>query len=252
MKDDEMLKGKKVAVLDESDIIEEKIIDVPDSSDANKKASESKKDDSDKPQIVSHKPGATNSGRLEKNEAGTDDSSESDSADKSNDADKPEEVIMKAPKKNRIEPLNPIIKTDDDSKDDATKNDEDIAENSDSTNNEDDSKVDEKTTKPENSANQEEEDISSEINDVSSGVTTKKQAKADEEKKVQQAIERQAEIEKLIENKHFFVTINSAQKRRYRRVLVLIGLLLAVFVGVLVAADAEMIDIGITPLTDFL
>lgn len=196
---------------------------------------------SGRPLIISHKPGISHDPMVSSPDP--DEGQETKVVDTNTETTETETVtaekIMKAPKKNRIEPLTTSIVVENDAAPEEP--DTSATESSESA-----QSVDE--TVHENEA----DDISNEIEDVSSTVTTKKQTQDEEAKKQAQELEKQAEIEKLIENKHFFVPINAAQKRRSRRAIVVLGLLLVVLVVALVVLDAEIASIGVEPLTDFL
>lgn len=64
--------------------------------------------------------------------------------------------------------------------------------------------------------------------------------------------ERQAKAEALINNKQYFVPINAVKKRRSARTIGLILLVIVVLLGLLVALDAGLLKLGITPPTDFI
>lgn len=247
-KDKKSAKKKSVAVKTSSETVEEKVFDVA-------RPGETVPSSSSRPLIISHKPGISSdpmvsaAGSPSNHDVKNEDDEKGDT-DVDKDIDKvaanADEQVMKAPKKNRIEPLNPTITLEgkEEPSDDVEvlKDEESKAAASDESSQ--DAPAEEKYD--------EADDIRGEIEDVSASVTTTKQAKEEEAKKEQQEREKRAEIEKLIENKHFFVPINSAQKRRSRRAVIMLGLLLIVVVGVLAAVDVEVIDIGIEPLTDFL
>lgn len=244
MKEDKKAAKKKSATAKESsEAAEEKVFDVSRPGEAAPSASS-------RPLIISHRPGVSSDPMVSATDAPAEDEAKKDGNEKKDpEADQAsEEVVeqvLKAPKKNRIEPLNPTITLED--KKDPSSDVEVIEEKT-----EDDAIDDAKDNASKEEKRDETDDISEEIEDVSASLTTKKQAKEDEAKKAQQELERRAEIEKLIENKHFFVSINSVQKRRSRRAVIVLGLLVIVAIGVLAALDAEIIDIGIDPLTDFL
>lgn len=243
MKSDKKTPKKKTAKAKTEgvSVVDEKVFDVA-------RPGESMPSSSGRPLIISHKPGISHDPMVSSPDAG--EPKESDKENNSDDSETVEivttEKIMKAPKKNRIEPLSTTI----------TIEDAETTEASDETL--DAEEVNEDTTKDTEDVpvadvkNDETDDISDEIEDVSATVTTKKQAQDEEAKKQAQELEKQSEIEKLIENKHFFVPINAAQKRRSRRVIIFVGLLLIIVVGVLAALDAEIFDIGVDPFTNFL
>ncbi len=153
------------------------------------------------------------------------------------------EKILKRPKKLRIEPLNTTIETDSEDEEDVTVEDQ-LAQS------EDEQK--ENPDKDDNTKNEgsgERDDVA----DAAADVATKKQAQEEAEKKAAEREKRQAEVNTLIANKQFFVPINAVKKRR-AKLYVFLFLLALVFiaVGFLAALDAELIDIGITPPTNYL
>ncbi len=75
------------------------------------------------------------------------------------------------------------------------------------------------------------------------------------DKKAQQDLDAKvAEIEASIQKKEYFVPIGQVSRRRSNRILIilLIVVLLVAVVGVNLAIDAGMLDVGVEPLTDIL
>lgn len=239
MKSDKKTTKKKVAkaTAESASISDEKVFDVA-------RPGESMPSSSGRPLIISHKPGISHDPMVSSPEANEpkDDDMEDENGVVEVEETATTDKIMKAPKKNRIEPLSATITIDD----------EEVLETNEADGVREDEAEDSTTVNTSQAKNDETDEISNEIEDVSATVTTKKQAQDEEAKKQARELEKQAEIEKLIENKHFFVPINAAQKRRSRRAIIVLGLMLIVVVGVLVALDAEVIDIGVEPFTDFL
>lgn len=103
-------------------------------------------------------------------------------------------------------------------------------------------------TKPEPSNPQSSD--SAAVDALAGGVSTKKEEqKADEE-----AAKRALELENMIASKEYFVPIGEAKRRRSNQNLlaVIILLLFTTLAGLNFAVDADMLDIGIPPLTNLL
>lgn len=158
------------------------------------------------------------------------------------------EMVMSAPKKNRIEPLHTDIKPDSSevSADEEEKEKETPPDN-------EPTPTEVPTSDTQRDASQPDEDeASEEIADVASEVTTKKQAQSEAAKQEAEATKRQAEIESLINNKQFFVPINAVQKRRSKKLVVFLFIVVVFLVGILIAWDAEIIDLGMKAPSGFL
>jgi hypothetical protein len=79
-------------------------------------------------------------------------------------------------------------------------------------------------------------------------------AKQADKKEKQDLEARTAEIEEIIEKKEYFVPIGQVSRRRSNQLVVITLMLILVFatVGLNLAVDAGVIDIGLNPLTDIL
>ncbi len=115
--------------------------------------------------------------------------------------------------------------------------------------------------KPETSPEKSKE--KSEAEEPSPGEDTAKDASTDEVDKTKESADakalaeqeaRTAEVQKLVNSKEFFVPIGQASRRRsnYAGIILLILVIVAAAIGVNFAVDAELIEIGVEPLTDFL
>lgn len=182
---------------------------------------------SSRPVIVSHKPSVQDPMVS---------ATSSPAEDTTNDevgAEENSERALRRPKKNRIEPLNSTIEADE----------EDEAASESNTTEED---------SEENSANEGNTERD-EVADAAADVATKKQVKEEAEKKAAEREKHQAEIDALIASKQFFVPINAVKKRRTKQYIFLfLFILVLAALGFLAALDAELIDIGIVPPTNYL
>jgi hypothetical protein len=196
---------------------------------------------SSRPIIVSHKPSAVDPMVSPKPQNVED------------DAEKPSagegvEMVMAAPKKNRIEPLHTDIVPDSNKAEELPQ--EEDAEPSESPAAED--KPEASSDSSSDSDNPENDDTKDEISDIASEVTTKKEVQSEAAKMEAEAAKRQAEVDALVNNKQYFVPINSVQKRRSMKFVIIVLLLMVVVIGVLAVLDAKLFDIGIKPPTDFI
>lgn len=191
---------------------------------------------SGRPIIVTHKPGASDPMV-----------SPAELNDEEKESEEPKtELGSPSSRKLRIEPLH--TSEDRDQEADSNNKQDDSAVSSEATP-KDDADYDEKKTEPKDEV----AEASEEIADIAGEVTTKKDAQNEADKKEAEKVKKQAEIEAFIENKQFFVPINAVQKRRsLRMVIVCIVFIVLALVGVLALLDAELLDIGIVPPTDFL
>lgn len=198
---------------------------------------------SSRPLIVTHKPNVEDPMVSPKNtepEKANDEKGESPSAGEGAD------MIMSAPKKNRIEPLHTDVVPEDTHAEIPEGDEHEIAE-------EDSQTSEESSEEQKDSAQPEEDDgASEEISDIANEITTKKEAQSEAAKKEAEAAKRQAEVDALVNNKQFFVPINAVQKRRSMTLIIVIVLLALLAVGFLAALDAEILNIGIEPITDIL
>jgi len=105
-----------------------------------------------------------------------------------------------------------------------------------------------KDEKPEESDSDDEDDEFSELNaDAKKAKNKEAEAAAAAEQK------RREEAEAAIASKQYFVPINAVQKRRSARTaLVILAIIILLTVGVLVVADAGIVDIGMDPPTNFI
>lgn len=90
-----------------------------------------------------------------------------------------------------------------------------------------------------------EEASDNEVDETKATAEAKEQAEEDA---------RKAEIQKLVNSKEFFVPIGQVSRRRsnYTVVILLILVIIAAAISINFAVDAEIIEIGIEPLTNFL
>lgn len=182
---------------------------------------------SSRPVIVSHKPSVQ-----DPMVSATSNPAE-DTADEEVVTEESSEQALRRPKKNRIEPLNSTIEANDETE--ATP-ESDVTEDK----------------SEEDSANEENAERD-EVADAAADVATKKQVKEEAEKKAAAQEKHQAEVNALIASKQFFVPINAVKKRRTKQyVFLFLFILTLAALGFLAALDAELIDIGITPPTNYL
>jgi hypothetical protein len=78
-------------------------------------------------------------------------------------------------------------------------------------------------------------------------------AKKESDKEAEESLKKAAEIEGIIESKEYYVPIKETISRRSGRLLSIFLLLcLLAVVGLNFAVDAQLVDVGISPLTDLL
>lgn len=204
---------------------------------------------SSRPVIVTYKPNVSDPMVSPKN-------SEKSDNDETTDDDGPSagegaDMVMAAPKKGRIEPLHTDIVPDngqlEESEEKEAKDEDNDISSAEGT--KDQSAIEEnEVQKP-----SDEDEASDEISDMAAEATTKKQVQNEAAKQEVEATKKQAEVDALINNKQFFVPINAVQKRRSMKLVVILFVIIFVAAaGFIAALDAELLDIGIKPPTDFI
>lgn len=206
---------------------------------------------SSRPVIVTHKPNVSDPMVSPKNPEKSDSNEATD--DDGPSAGEGADMVMAAPKKGRIEPLHTDIVPDSEQSE-VPEEKEARAESEDSETPEEEKTSSQATPEEDEAAKPSTEDESSdEISDMAAEATTKKQAQNEAAKKEADAAQKQAEVDALINNKQFFVPINAVQKRRSMKLVVVSLVVIFVAVaGFIVALDAELLDIGLEPPTDFI
>lgn len=194
-----------------------------------------------RPVIVTHKPNVSDPMVSPQNQGSDAKNTETPSAAEGT------EMVMAAPKKSRIEPLHADVVAEDEMPEEVPQEDTANSSSSDEPAEDKEASSREKDTSKETSG-----DVTDEISDMAAEATSKKEALSEAAKKEAEAIKTQQEVESLVNNKQYFVPINSVQKRRSMKLVVILLVLLVVVLGVLAALDAGLLDIGVTAPTDFI
>ncbi len=194
---------------------------------------------SSRPVIVTHKPNIADPMVSRTNQPSKDQGTTEEPT-----AGEGSEMIMETPKKNRIEPLHTDVSPDEADSDMPDTSDESVMPEE----NEPSNQAQDEVTESDNAKNEE----TGEISEAAAEATAKKEEQTKASKQEAEAHKQQAEVEALINNKQFFVPINAVQKRRYKEVILVVVLIILIVISLLAALDAGLLDVGVTPPTDFI